>query len=316
MQIQYINDYKYVNNKKKLTKKIILFFIILIILAVISGFCYIAYLGVKSLSKKSVVVKENKQLFIDKNYTKLIEDMNKQLLKKPFNSEYLTLRGYSYFFLAEDESDISKKKTFLTLSLIDLRRVLAITKVNKIDNSILFILGKIYYYLGEPYYYQSIDFLKKSYNRGNNRTDLLYLLGLIYSFTGEYNESIKVFQNALKIEESEILLLALANAYYKANDIKNAEIFLGNILKNSKDNRIVEKSYYILGEIYFQQNELEKALENFNKAIEINYSNAGAYFYRGEIYFKSNNLVKARAEWRKTLEIEPSHIKALKRIYN
>lgn len=72
---------------------------------------------------------------------------------------------------------------------------------NKIDNNILFVIGKLYYYMGEPYYYQSIKYLKKAQEYGNNRVDLLYLLGLIYSFTGEYNDSIKIYQDALKIEE-------------------------------------------------------------------------------------------------------------------
>lgn len=113
----------------------------------------------------------------------------------------------------------------------------------------------------------------------------------------------------------EILILALANAYFKANKFDDAKSYLTNIVKSSKDSKIKERSNFILGELYFQENNFQEALNYFNNVLDINSNNADAYFYRGEIYFKLNNIIKARFDWRKTLEIEPSHIKALKRIY-
>jgi len=65
----------------------------------------------------------------------------------------------------------------------------------------------------------------------------------------------------------------------------------------------------------FEQKNYSEAEKYFDKVIDFNDNNASAYFYKGEIYNIDNNMAKARSEWKKTLEIDPSHIKALKRIY-
>lgn len=113
MQIQYLNEYR---NKKKITKKlfVILSFILVIILIVLL-ISYLIFLGVKNISKASIDNKQYKKLFVDKNYSKLIEVLNKSLVNKPFNKEYLVYRGYSYFFLAEEEENASKKDIFNSL---------------------------------------------------------------------------------------------------------------------------------------------------------------------------------------------------------
>ena len=84
--------------------------------------------------------------------------------------------------------------------------------------NIYFILGKIYYYLGDSYYRQSLKYLNKSLDEGNKRNDLLYILGLLHSHLGDYNKSIEVFQTAIKNDNSEILVLALANSYVMNKD--------------------------------------------------------------------------------------------------
>lgn len=312
MQINYSKNKYYKKTKKKIKLFKILLSVFLFFLIV---FLFILIIKNIKLNKKSDNKEIYKKFFSEKNYLELIKILDNDLKKDPFKQKNLVYRGYSYFFLAEDEEDLSKKKVFLNLSLLDLRKSIAIGVPKKNLGNIYFIIGKIYFYLGEPYYNQSLKYLKKSLEFNNKRIDLLYMLGILYSDIGDYKESIKFFTDALKYEESDLLLLAIANSYYKDNNYSNAKIFIKKILEKSDDNKIIEKSYLLLGIIYYNENNFDDSLTYFEKVLNLNDNNVQAYFYIGEIYYNKNNLIKARAEWRKVLEIDPSHIKARKRLY-
>lgn len=308
-----IYSYKKKNNLLKLFVVIFVFlFIIIVIILIIN-----TSKSIKKYYKEKNLRESYKKLFKDRDFISLIEKMDYELKNNQFIPEFLVYRGYSFFFLGENEKkNIRKQKAYFTSSLIDLRKALAIGVNEKNKSNIFFCLGKIYYYFGPAYYNLSIKYLKKAIEEGNQNIDLFYILGLVFSYNGEYDEAIKYFYKALKIKESDYLLLTIGICFYKKNDYENAINLINNVIKISEDPKIRERAYFILGEIYFNQKKYSDSLDMFNKVIELNENNSEAYFYRGEIYFLYyNDKVKARAEWRKTLIIDPGYIRALKRIY-
>lgn len=311
--------YRYNSQKKNRTKIIFRSFIIVFIILVIGFITFsiitIANKNVGNITKNKELKKLYKEYYNDKNYLELISKMDMEIKKSPFSQEYLVYRGYSYFLLGEEEQDVSKKKKFFYLSIFDLRKALAIGVPENNKKDIYFCIGKIYYYLGDSYYYQSIDYLNRSLDSRNQRLDLYYMLGLVYAHVGEYDKSTQIYLEALNYQESEIILLAIANSYLKNNDVDNSKKYLERIISISTNPKIQEKSFLLYGEVLFREKNYKEALKYFNNVIELNENNASAYFYRGEIYYFQNDLVKARSQWRKTIEIDPSHIKALKRIY-
>ncbi|OHD13758.1 MAG: hypothetical protein A2086_13505 [Spirochaetes bacterium GWD1_27_9] len=316
-------SYRYTNyNEKKKSnvniniKKIVIICLIVFLFLSISTFTIILIKNnIGTIHKEKEIQTSYKKMFFQKNYIELIEKMDKELKISPFDVEYLVYRGYSYFFLGEDEKNIDKRKFFFSISISDLRKAMAIGVPTKNKPNLFFCIGKIYYYFGESYYNLSIEYLNNSLKAGNKRKDLYYILGLNYSYIGNYSEAIKTFTEALNIEESDLTLLAIGVSHFKKGDFENAKIFLEKVIKISNEPKIKEKSLLLMGEILFEQKIYDQAKDYFDKVIEINENNSSAYFYRGEVYFITNNPVKARAEWRKTLEIDPSHIRALKRIY-
>jgi tetratricopeptide (TPR) repeat protein len=308
----------YNRQNRKLIKQIIILVSLIIIIVIL---VFSVYKLITRLQTKKTIIRDNinkvqyNKLFKEKNYIELITQMDIELKKNPFKQEYLVYRGYSYFLLGEDEGELTKKKKYLISSLIDLRKALAININEKNIADVYFCIGKIYFYLGESYYNQSLKFLNKSLEKNNKRKDLYYTLGVLYLYLGKYDDALKILFEASKNDNSDLLSLAIANTFYAKNSIENAKSYLNQLLNRTQDNKIKEKSCLLMGEILFKEKKYDEALEYFNKTIDLNENNPSAYFYRGEIYFIQNNLVKARAEWRKTLEIDPSHIKALKRIY-
>lgn len=61
-----------------------------------------------------------------------------------------------------------------------------------------------------------------------------------------------------------------------------------------------------LGYIYFQKNENEKALEEFQKAIDINPTYGDAYHNLGNTYYQMKKIKEAEESYRKAIEINPN----------
>lgn len=314
MKKDYLNKYGYHTKKKYL--KIIFYLLVIIIILIFVFFIY--FLINLSFKKNNLNIEKYnnyRKKFEECNYIELIKIIDNDIKKDPFNKELLIYRGYSYFLLGEDESNFTKRKNYFFNALKDLRKVIAISNNNENTGNIFFTIGKIYFYLGESYYNLSLNYLNRSKNIGVSRLDLYYTLGILYSYLGNYNESVKILIDALKFGEKDILLLAISNSYFYANDFENAKNFLDITVKKAENSKVKEKAYFLYGEILYKEKDYEGSLDYFNRVIDINENNAEAYYYRGEIYYLKNNIIKARAEWRKTIEIDPSHIKALKRIY-
>lgn len=294
-------------------KRIFYFFIFLIVFL-----CFILIMIFIFFNYNKNKVNFNKS-YIDKlsegNYLDLIKELNRAILQAPFNVEFRLYRGISFFLQAEEEKEWSKRKNYLTNSLIDLRKAYALGVDKENLKNIFFIVGKIYFYFGEAYYSLSLKYLDKAKNMGLKREDLYYTLSILYSYLGNYKKSLDVLLESLKIGENDILFLAIANAYYKLSDYSNAKEVLNKLISNTNDTKVKVKAYFLLGEIFFNEKNYDESLNCFNNIIELDENNAEAYYYRGEIFSKQNNLIKARAEWRKVLEINPGHINALKRIY-
>ena len=69
--------------------------------------------------------------------------------------------------------------------------------------------------------------------------------------------------------------------------------------------------YNNLGHYLRRQNQPERALENYNKAISLEPGKAQPYNNRGKIYFDRGEIDKALADYNKCIELEPSHVNAL-----
>ncbi len=319
MGLSYI--YSSFENKKQAKfkdKKIVKFFLFISVLLLIISVIFFFTVSIRTylIRKKNKTLVENSyaSLYKEKNYTELVEKMDSELKSNPVNIEYLIYRGYSYFHLAEGESDFSKSKVFYSLSLIDLRRSVALGAPGVSHKNIYYCIGKIYFYLGRTYYNQSIDYLNRAMVAGYEKIDLFYTISVVYSYLGRYKDAIGILDKALTINKNGIIYYTIGSYYYKMGNYEKSASYLKEALKIAETDKIKESSLFSLGMVYFDQGDYNTSLNYFDAVIKINENNAQAYFQRGEIYFNLKDQVKARSEWRKTLEIDPSHIMARNRI--
>lgn len=307
------------NLQRRSNKKIKITFLVIGILILLAGLSYLVYFGVKKVVAKQAPLVKIERLWNEYNYSELYETAKEYLQTNPFNNTVLTYYGYSCFFLAVSQTDTSLAQEYLDESINTMR--VALPEANeKLVPQLQYMLGKAYFYKNtiSTYYYSdlAIKYLSLALANGYEADDISEYLGLSYASLGMTMESISAFTEALRVRESDTLLLSIAEQYYKTKEYTVAEQYLFRIINSNNDDEIVLKSKNLLATIYFEKEDYEKAESEFTKIIEDYENTADAYYGLGLIYEKQGNLVKARSEWRKALKNQVNHPGALKKLAN
>lgn len=240
------------------------------------------------------------------------------LEQKPMNIVANVFHGYSSFFLALSQTDISIAQSLLDESVNHLRFSIYYADENTLPQ-IYYMLGKAYFQKNtiSSYHYYSdlaVKYLELANSVGYDSTDIPEYLGLCYADLGMINESLASFTEALLVRESDVLLLAIAQQYNKnlQNDI--AKQYLFRINYESEDDDLVLKSKLLLADIYFSEGNFTEAQKEYEEILVKDNSVADAYFGLGNIFEKMGDMAKARSEWRKTLKVQINHSGAIKKL--
>ena len=68
-------------------------------------------------------------------------------------------------------------------------------------------------------------------------------------------------------------------------------------------------------QLYFGLAEYDKAIESFNRVLELNPGSADAYYYIGEVFEAKGEFQKAKAQWRKAYNLNPEHHKSKLKLF-
>ncbi|MFH1287965.1 MAG: tetratricopeptide repeat protein [bacterium] len=153
-------------------------------------------------------------------------------------------------------------------------------------------------------------------------------LGKIYLLNREFLRAIGHFNTALEIDSTNIeAWLGLIESYEKDSQIDNALASMEKYLEFEKDaekaNEIKKKighlkgrtvkEYYVLlnkGDEFKSRNEVSKAKEKYEKAIEMNLDIAVGYEKMGKMYEESKDYKKAEEMYKKVIEKDSKNFQA------
>ena len=259
-----------------------------------------------SVETKIETEKTLEQLWDEGSYKQLSQKCNLKLSEDPLDPIALIYGGFAYFYLGIGQFTMEEKIALLSKSITYLRKVLILKPV-PLKSKVEYILSKAYYNKGRYFLDLSIEYMKKSIADGYIADDSYKYLGLAYSELGLYSEGVAYFLNALGDQSDDLLFLALGQTYYKMDDDQNAEKYLEMALDITDSFSVEQKIRFLLGKIFLDRDDFDRARKQYDKILEKNENSADAHYYLGEIYSKLKKKVKARAEWRKALEIDPSH---------
>lgn len=301
--------------KSKILATICVFIVVLILITLL---VYV-FIRIFSGSKNDVPTTNRLySLWKDGDYQSVYDSSSIILEHNPMNITANIFHGYSSFFLALSQTDISNSQVLLDESINNLRISLYYADEDSLPQ-IYYMLGKAYFQKNtiSSYHYYSdlaVKFLEMAKNLGYKSIDIPEYLGLCYADLGKTENSLVSFTEALLERESDVLLLAIAQQYYKnlQNDIAKQYLFRVNY--ESEDDDLVLKSKLLLADIYFAEGNFTDAQKEYEAILAKDDSVADAYYGLGNIYEKLGDTAKARSEWRKTLKVQINHAGAINKL--
>ena len=309
-----IENSSYAKKKSHLLRNIVR---LAAVVVVVSAVAFSIWFGINKYNSGRISVKTIKEAWAEYDYQKVYELCKVFLQDNTYNNTALTYYSYACFFLAQAQTDTQQAQSYLDECINNIRVALY-----EADSSLVpqlqYMLGKAYFSKNTitTHYYAdlAIKYLMLAKENGYEAKDIAEYLGLSYASLGMTTESISAFTEALIDRESDSLLLAIAEQYYKANELKSAEQYLFRIKKNSDNEDMVIKSENLLGTIFIDQEKYDDAMQEFENVLKKNENSADAHYGIGVIYEKQGNIVKARSEWRKALKIQVNHAGALQKM--
>ncbi|HBB15350.1 MAG TPA: hypothetical protein DCZ76_13915 [Treponema sp.] len=301
--------------KNKLVIRILLCLLVIAAITVLSVFAY-KFIHSKVHNSNSIAaLYDNWEKY---DYQRVYEISTAILADKPLNTTARIFHGYSSFFLAVSQTDNSVTENYLKDAQKSLRIALQNADEDK-RGQLEYMLGRTYYYKDTSSNYQyyadlAIKYLLLAQEHGYSSDDISECLGLSYAALGETQKSIEAFGEALLVRESDTLLLAIAEQYYKIGNMANAKAYLFRVRDLTKNEDLILRTSFLLGEIFVEENDLEAAEKEFRSILQKNENSADAHYGLGVLYEKQGDNAKARAQWRRVLRIQPNHEGALKKM--
>lgn len=174
--------------------------------------------------------------------------------------------------------------------------------------------------LGESYWRQYellgntdyVDMAESALDRAQSINDQLppvqYLMGLIKSGTGNYEEAINHYETAIELDPKySTAYSGMAKAYNDKGEPERAVSIYQEAIKIKPN---YWAGYRDLGAHYLNRGELDKAIENFEKVVELTPNNSYAYSNLGGVFYYKGEIDKARQMFEESLALEENPITA------
>jgi len=126
---------------------------------------------------------------------------------------------------------------------------------------------------------KTADELKQFIEAGIHKKSMrlyYHLMGQIELEKGNYSKAIDLIQQALSLtpfQRNELFIESLALAFYRSGDVKKAQEQYENLIALTPGGLfygdIYTKSFYMLGKIYEQQGDTSKAIENYERFLDL-----------------------------------------------
>lgn len=149
--------------------------------------------------------------------------------------------------------------------------------------------------LGDDLDQQLADF-RKAAELAPTSTEILKQQAEFLHDKSQYEEAVKTLRKLVKASPDDMnLRLALAESLSRTGDegIDEALNVLGEVLEEMPQS---SEAYRMRAQLYIEQDQNDKAIEDLSKAIQINRNDLGARLFRAEIYLFEEQLKEARQD--------------------
>lgn len=260
----------------------------------------------------------------DTSYSEVVREWSKRIDRYPENTEYKHSRAldlmsdgrYKDALLDMDEALELKKSVeyYLTKAsiLIELKRAKEAEEVMKaavefdpLNDEAHYTLGK--FYLIVLNFKDSKRHLQEAVKLNQSNIDAYFHLGMVHKEDGDTATAIDYFNRVIEIDALNTEAMHQVANLYSEQENPEALTYFNRILFN---NNVDHMAYYGRGLFYRKMNHLEKAMEDFQKTIEIQPTFYLAYYGAGHIFFSQNKFERAIEHFRLAVKFAPEMAKA------
>lgn len=303
--------------KKSNVKALVKFFLFLILLIVLSLLIYF-FIKSKQFQNNKIQISDIEQDWKANNYALVYEKSSFLLNQNQYNTEYNFYKGIASFYLALEQIELFESQKFIDEAIFSFRKAMYTAKKKDLP-SLYYLLGKAYFQkntYSSSYFYAdlAVKYLRKAESMGFVSSDIPEYLGLSYALLNETEESIRAFSKALSIRESDVLLLSIAQQYFKIQNFSIAKQYIHLASQKTQNEQIILESKLLLAQILFIEKSYDEAFELYSEIIAIDDDNPEAYFGLGLVYEVQGDLVRARAQWRKVINLQINHSGAIQKL--
>ncbi|MEN6620770.1 MAG: tetratricopeptide repeat protein [Smithella sp.] len=172
---------------------------------------------------------------------------------------------------------------------------------------------RIYYFLGMAFHRKgmrgkAIEEFKRAIRLKEDYSEAHNYLGTLYSDMALWDQAIEEFDKALANPVYDTPSKALYNAgwaYYSKKDYKNALIRYQEALRIEPMTYLRPQIEKNIGVIYYDINEINEAIEHFEKSVKLDPALYDAYFLLGECNLKIQNSKKAKQAFESVIKLAP-----------
>ncbi len=159
-------------------------------------------------------------------------------------------------------------------------------------------------------YYPSLKELVLEFLKEPDRLKVRFHLGLLYLYTGAFNDAIIHFEKAYKLDKNQLdIILFIGRVYEDKGDLNNAIKTYEDALKTCPSSNILQdlflSSSYKMAQEYSQKEMLSEEMEFYNKIITILPDHQETPFMKGSLAFKQKNIKKAIQYFTEYIEKNP-----------
>ncbi len=267
-------------------------------------------------------------LGISRTYTPkedIILKYKKILEKDPANVEaYISLGEVYYNKGLEEELKNNGKdaKILFEECLKYYQNAIKLDEEEKILPQSQYHLGIAYFklsrYSNKNYYHQAEEELKKSLKRKFETPETHIYLGHIHFKHGLFDDAIDDYMRAKTLNPNDVAAWYNLGWVYKVKGMPNNAItsFRNAINTQNLDKTLNIKIHTVLGEIYYEQNLIEHAKDEYNAILKLDRTSEIAHYKLGKIYKRQGEFALASKELKTVLKINPNNKQAKKELEN
>ena len=176
------------------------------------------------------------------------------------------------------------------------------------------LVGQIYYYTNQPnkateYFERALQInLPKKYQR--DYKIIFHYLGTIYGRDkNDYKKAIEYFNKRIKYVADYSTYGNRGLTYWELGDFEKA---LDDFQKSIEINPQYMPSYYNRAGVFHALGDHEAAIKDYTRALEIKPNDVWSYNNRGLVYSRIGDFEKAIADFNKALDIAPKHLSSIR----